>query len=50
LLTVLKARGIDVPGAARERIMAEKDAGRLERWLEKAVVAASLDQVLDEPG
>jgi hypothetical protein len=49
LLTVLRARGIAVPDAARERILAEKDAARLERWLEKAVVAASVAEVLDEP-
>jgi flagellar biosynthesis/type III secretory pathway protein FliH len=45
VLTVLRARGLAVPDAARERILSEKDRERLERWLEKAVVAA----VLDEP-
>ncbi len=49
LLTVLRARGIAVPDAARERILAEKDRARLERWIERAVVAASLEDVLDEP-
>jgi hypothetical protein len=49
LLTVLRVRAIAVPDAVRERILAEKDAGRLERWLEKAIVAASLADVLDEP-
>ena len=38
LLTVLRARGIAVPDAVRERIQAQKDPERLERWLEKAVV------------
>ncbi|MCC6552780.1 MAG: hypothetical protein IT372_07130, partial [Polyangiaceae bacterium] len=33
LLTVLRGRGIDVPEAARERILAQKDPERLERWL-----------------
>jgi flagellar biosynthesis/type III secretory pathway protein FliH len=49
LLTVLRARGFAVPDAVRERILAQKDPERLERWLEKAVVAASVAAVLDEP-
>ena len=49
LLAALRVRGISVPDAARERILAEKDAERLERWVERAVVAASLAEVLDEP-
>jgi hypothetical protein len=47
VLTVLRARDIPVPDAARERILAEKDPERLERWLEKAAVAASVAAVLD---
>lgn len=49
VLTVLRARGFAVPEAVRERILAEKDPERLERWLEKAAVAASVNAVLDEP-
>jgi hypothetical protein len=49
VLTVLRARGIIVPDAARERILAEKDPHRLEGWLEKAVVVASVAEVLGEP-
>jgi hypothetical protein len=49
LLTVLRARGIAVPDAVRERILAQKDPERLERWLEKAVVASSVAAVLDDP-
>jgi len=49
LLTVLRGRGIAVPDAARERILAEKDPARLERWIEKASVAASFAEVLDDP-
>jgi len=49
VLTVLRARGLAVPDAARERILAQKDPERLELWLEKAAVAASVDAVLDEP-
>ena len=49
VLTVLRARGIAVPDALRERILVEKDPERLERWLEKAAVAASVVEVIDEP-
>jgi hypothetical protein len=49
LLAALRARGIPVPDAARERILAEKDPDRLERWVERAVVASSLADVLDDP-
>ncbi|WP_437624190.1 hypothetical protein [Sorangium sp. So ce1151] len=47
VLTVLRVRGIAVPDAARERILAEKDPETLERWHERAIVAASLAEVLD---
>ncbi|WP_437876160.1 hypothetical protein [Sorangium sp. So ce513] len=47
VLTALRVRGIAVPDAARERILAEKDPETLERWHERAVVAASLAEVLD---
>ena len=49
VLTVLRTRGFTVPDAARERILAQNDPERLERWLEKAVVAPSVAAVLDEP-
>jgi hypothetical protein len=49
LLTVFGVRGIAVPDAARERILAQKDPERLERWLGKAVVADSVTEVIDEP-
>ena len=48
LLTVLRVRGIAVPAAARKRILAEKDLQRLERWLEKAILATSIEDVIDE--
>src|SRR5580700_1353914 len=41
VLTVLRVRGIVVSDAARERILAEKDPVQLERWLERAILAAS---------
>jgi post-segregation antitoxin (ccd killing protein) len=46
---MLRARGIEVPDAVRECILAQKDPERLERWLEKAAVASSVTAVLDEP-
>ena len=49
LLAALRVRGIPVPDVARERILAEKDPERLERWVERAVVASSLAEVLDDP-
>jgi hypothetical protein len=49
VLTALRVRGIAVPDAAREQILAEKDRARLERWLEKAILAATVGEVLDEP-
>jgi hypothetical protein len=49
LLMVLRARGVEVPDAVRERILAQKDPERLERWLEKAAVASSVAEVLDQP-
>jgi hypothetical protein len=48
LLTVLEVRGIAVPDAARERILAQKDREHLERWLAKAIVAASVGEVIDD--
>jgi hypothetical protein len=49
LLTVLRGRGIAVADAARERILAERDRARLERWLEKAGTAATVAELLEEP-
>jgi hypothetical protein len=49
LLSVLRVRGITVPDAIREHILAQKDPERLERWLEKAVVATLVTEVIDEP-
>jgi hypothetical protein len=49
VLTVLRVRGIAVPDAARQRILAEKDLAQLERWLEKAIVATSIGEVIDDP-
>jgi hypothetical protein len=49
LLAVLRTRGIAVPEAVRQRILGERDPKRIERWVVRAVVAASVDEVMDEP-
>jgi hypothetical protein len=46
---VRRDRGIAVPHAPRERILAEKEPARIQRWLEKTAVAGSLADVLDDP-
>ena len=48
MLTMLRARGIAVSDAVRERILTEKDPKRVERWLEKAATAVSIAEVIDE--
>jgi hypothetical protein len=49
VLAVLRVRGIAVPDAARERILAQKDLEQLKRWLAKAAVASSIGEVLGDP-
>ena len=49
ILAVLRIRGIAVPDAARERILAQKDLEQLKRWHEKAIVATSIGGVIDDP-
>lgn len=48
LLRVLARRGIDLPARDRERIAACRDPEQLETWLDRAVTATSIDEVLDE--
>jgi hypothetical protein len=48
VLTALRVRGIAVSEAARKRILAQKDLQRLKRWLEKAIVATSIREVIDD--
>jgi hypothetical protein len=45
VLDVLRVRGIAVPDAARKRILAQKDPAQLKRWLKKAAIAASVDDL-----
>jgi post-segregation antitoxin (ccd killing protein) len=48
ILTVLRVRGIEVPKAARERILAEQDVDQLTRWLERAALASMVEDVIDD--
>ncbi|WP_107658629.1 hypothetical protein [Nocardia suismassiliense] len=47
LLRVLAVRGFPVADDVREHILSTSDTGQLEAWLDKAVVAKSLDEVFD---
>ena len=49
LLTVLRVRGIQVNDATRERILVQKDPKQLERWMERAILATTIADVLDDP-
>jgi hypothetical protein len=49
LINMLRARSIDVPEQTRQRIFAEQDIQRIERWLERAVAAETLNEVFVEP-
>jgi hypothetical protein len=49
LITVLRARGIEVPEQLRQRILGEQDIHRMEQWLERAVTAQELGDVFNEP-
>src|SRR5262249_14530428 len=49
LLTGLRVRRIAVPDDPPDPILAEQDPARLERWHERAILAATTAEVLDEP-
>jgi hypothetical protein len=44
VLTVLRVRGI----AVRQRIETERNSARLVRWLERAAVATSITEVVED--
>jgi hypothetical protein len=48
LLIMLQGRGISVPDAVRERILAERNPEQLTRWLERAGVATSIEDLLGD--
>ena len=45
VLTVLAARGVEVPEPARARITGCADLGRLDAWVRRAVTAHSVDEL-----
>jgi hypothetical protein len=47
MLTVLSARGIDVPERARVQITECTDLAQLEAWLHRAVTIASVDELFE---
>ena len=49
LLQVLTVRGVHVDDASRERIRSCSDAALLELWLDRAIHATSLSEVLAPP-
>jgi hypothetical protein len=48
VLRVLATRKMAVPGEIRDRILACEDLALLRSWLDRAVVAASVDQIIDD--
>lgn len=48
ILTILQVRGVTVPDDIRERILAQQDLERLDRWLKRAVSASSAASIFDE--
>nr|PPQ56943.1 hypothetical protein C5F59_09845 [Streptomyces sp. QL37] len=48
ILIILGARGIDVTDATRERITTCRDSELSHRWLMRALVAATADEIFSE--
>jgi hypothetical protein len=46
VIMLLTARGIAVGGATRERILGERDAEQLDRWIVRAASCATLAELL----
>ncbi|MEU4315055.1 hypothetical protein [Nocardia sp. NPDC024068] len=47
ILTVLDARGIDVPDRVRETITSCEDLDQLQKWLRRALEINQADELLD---
>ncbi|HEX3556372.1 MAG TPA: hypothetical protein VIA62_24395 [Thermoanaerobaculia bacterium] len=50
ILKVLEARGLAVSEAQRQEILNGRDLARLDRWLVRAVLASSVEEITSEPG
>jgi hypothetical protein len=46
VLTVLEARGVPVPAAVREQVLACTDLAQLDTWLRRAATATTADEVI----
>lgn len=46
VLQFLAARGVDVPDAIRQRVLACTDPSLLDRWIQRAAVAVNADEVV----
>jgi Uma2 family endonuclease len=49
IVGLLASRGVATAPAERERILAERDLARFERWIARAVSCASADELIAEP-
>ncbi|MFO0586081.1 MAG: hypothetical protein U0441_01015 [Polyangiaceae bacterium] len=49
VLDLLQDRGLDVPEAVRERVLAQKDPAVLRRWFRRAVTVSSAAEIFDDP-
>lgn len=50
VLRVLERRVVSIPKPVRERMSATRDEQQQLRWLDRAVTAASVEDVLDDDG
>ncbi|XXY44926.1 hypothetical protein WME91_33500 [Sorangium sp. So ce269] len=50
VLAVLEARGLEVPAAVRERVLANTDLAELDRWLRRAAVVSDARELLATAG
>jgi biotin carboxylase len=48
VLLVLESRGVPVPDAIRERILASVDTAQLDRWLRRAATATAVEDVIQD--
>jgi hypothetical protein len=49
ILKILEARGVAVSASQRQEILRCSDSDRLDRWLRRATLASSADEVASEP-
>jgi hypothetical protein len=48
ILTVLDRRGVAVPDDVRDRVLECTDTGQLGTWLDRAITATTVDEVIGE--